>query len=159
MSFNIVLMNNHDPYNKISKNPVTVRTISGTLRDETSIVDPDILIEYNGTLTDCNYAYIAEFSRYYFIKNIESVRTKLWRVSMHCDVLKTFSEGILGSPCIVARSSDRFNLYLNDAHYKAQQNPIIFTKKFPSGFDLTNATFVLGLIGGREAGVHSGPVS
>lgn len=147
MSFSIVLMNNKDPYNKISKNPETVRSVSGTLKEETSIVDPVILIEFAGTLTDCNYAYIEEFSRYYFIKNIESFRTNLWKVELHCDVLKTFSEGILGSPCIVKRSSNRFNMYLNDPYYRTAQNPFIFTKNFPSGFDLSTASFVLGLVG------------
>lgn len=150
MSFNIVLMDNHDPYNKISKNPTTIRTVSGTLRDEASIVDPVILIEFEGTLTDCNYAYIEEFSRYYYIRNIDAVRTNLWRVSMHCDVLKTFSEGILGSPCIVAKNSKKFNMYLNDADYKCQQNEWVLTQNFPSGFDYANAVYLLMLIGPKE---------
>lgn len=147
MSFTIELMHNKDPYNKINKNPDSVRSVTGTLKDETSIVDPDIIIEYSGTLTDCNYAYISEFSRYYYIRNIESVRTNLWRVSMHCDVLKTFAEGILGSPCIVAKNAKRFNMYLNDADYKCQQNEWVLTQNYPSGFDLSTAVYLLTLIG------------
>ena len=75
MAFSIVLMNNQDELNKIKKNPAPVRTLTGNLRDGTSIVDPEILIEYDGALTDCNYMYISTFHRYYFITNIESVRT------------------------------------------------------------------------------------
>lgn len=147
MSFVIDLMYNSAPYNKITKNPTSVRQLTGTLREETSIVDPEVNIEYNGALTDCNYAYIEQFRRYYFIRNIESVRNGLWRVYMHCDVLKTFSEGILGSPAIIERSTNNFNKYLNDPYFKCQQNPIIMTKNFPNGFDTSTATYVLALVG------------
>lgn len=147
MSFVVNLMYNHDPHNKISKSPSSVISLTGTLKEETSIVDPEILIEYAGTLTSCNYAYIPEFLRYYFIKDIENYRNNLWRVKMHCDVLKTFSEGILGSPCIVKRSSSDFNMMLNDPYFKTQQNPLIMTQTFPNGFDVSQASYVLALIG------------
>lgn len=151
MSFVINMMRNDDPYNKISKNPVSIRQLTGELKDEASIVDPVILIEHRGTLTDCNYAYIPEFQRYYYITNITAVRTNLWRVSMHCDVLKTFSEGILGSPCIVARSSNKFNMLLNDTDYKVFQNPWVLIQNFPNGFDLTQACYLVALIGPKVA--------
>lgn len=144
----IYLCYNNEPYNKISKAISTSGLmLQGTLRDETSIVDPEVLIEYNGVLTDYNYAQIADFRRFYFIRNIESVRQNLWRVSMHCDVLKTFSEGILGSPVIVERSSSKFNMMLNDPYYRVQQNPIVMTKVFPNGFDTSHASYVLALVG------------
>ena len=138
MSFNIVFMYNNEPMNKISKTPVEKFTLTGTLKEESSIVDPVILIEKDNPI-EANYAYIAEFNRYYYIKDITSVKTGLWRVTMHTDVLKTFSEGILNSPCIVAKSSSRFNLYLNDADYKCLQDDIVMTKVFPSGFTPGNA--------------------
>lgn len=144
----IYLCYSSEPYNKISKAIATGGlSLQGTLRDETSIVDPEVLIEYDGALTSYNYAQIGDFRRYYFIKNIESVRKNLWRVSMHCDVLKTFAEGILGSPVIVARSSSDFNMMLNDPLYRVQQNPIIMTKVFPNGFDTSTAQYVLALVG------------
>lgn len=134
MAFDIVLMNNTEELNKITKNPTTVRTLTGTLRDETDIVNPEILIEFDGTLTDCNYMYIQALSRYYFITKITSVRTKLWRVTAHCDVLKTYSEGILGTEAVVARSESKYNLFLNDAMFKVYSNPRLQIAKFPSKF-------------------------
>lgn len=134
MAFDIVLMNNTQELNKITKTPTTVRTLTGTLREQTDIVDPQINVEYDGTLTDVNYMYISEFHRYYFITKIESVRTGLWRIYAHCDVLKTYSEGILGTPCVVARSESRYNLYLNDSAFKAYSNPRLQIAKFPQKF-------------------------
>lgn len=151
MSFPIVFMFNNEPMNKISKTPVEKFTLTGELRDESSIVDPVILIEKDNPI-EANYAYIAEFNRYYYIKDITAVRTGLWRITMHTDVLKTFSEGILNSPCIVAKSSSRFNLYLNDSDYKCEQCDIVLTKKFPTGFNLANSMFVAAILGDKEAG-------
>ena len=150
MSFNIVFMYNNEPMNKISKSPETKFTLTGTLRDESSIVDPVILVEKDDPI-DANYAYIEQFRRYYYIKDITAVRTGLWRITMHTDVLKTFSEGILNSPCIVAKSSSRFNLYLNDSDYKCEQCDLVFTKVFPSGFTITDSRYVAVILGEKEA--------
>lgn len=147
MAFNIVLMNNTEELNKISKSPTTVRTLTGTLRDETNVVDPEILIEFDGTLTDCNYMYIQALSRYYFITKVESVRSKLWRVTAHCDVLKTYSEAILGTEAVVARSESRYNLFLNDAMFKVYANPRLQIAKFPQKF--TGESYVLVMNGAQ----------
>ena len=145
MSFSIVLMNNRQELNKIRKSPATVLTLTGTLREETDIVNPEINIEYDGTLTNCNYMYISEFHRYYFITKIESVRTGLWRVSAHCDVLKTYADEILSTEAVVARSETDFNLYLNDAMFKVYSNPRIQCANFPNAF--TGHSYLLVMAG------------
>lgn len=134
MSFSIVLMNNQQELNKISKSPTTVMTLTGTLRDEANIVDPVIMIEYDGTLTNCNYMRIEAFNRYYFITKIESVRTGLWRIYGHCDVLKTYAKAILGTEAVVARSESKWNLLINDAMFKVYSNPRIQIANFPNKF-------------------------
>ena len=149
MSFAIEFMYNNEPMNKISKTPTSLFTLTGDLKEESSIVDPVIIIESESPIS-ANYAYIAEFNRYYYIRNIENVASKLWRITMHTDVLKTFSEGILNSPCIVAKSSSKFNLYLNDADYKCQQNDIVMSQVFPSGFNIAGSYYVITCLGDRE---------
>lgn len=147
MSFSIVFMNNQQELNKISKSPSTVMTLTGTLREETDIVDPQINIEYSGTLTNTNYMYIAEFHRYYFITKIESVRTGLWRVYAHCDVLKTYSQAILGTECVVARSQNLYNLFLNDSAFKVYSNPRLQIAKFPNKF--SGESYILAIKGAQ----------
>ena len=134
MSFNITFMNNQEELNKITKRPSSVMTLTGHLREETDIVNPVINIEYSGTLTNVNYMWIPEFHRYYFITKIESVRTGLWRVYAHCDVLKTYAEGILGTPCVVARNEKQYNLMLNDSYFKVYANPRLQIANFPNKF-------------------------
>ena len=149
MAFDIVLMNNTEELNKINKSPTTVRTLTGTLREQTDIVDPEILIEFDGTLTDCNYMYIQALSRYYFITKIESVRTKLWKIYAHCDVLKTYAEGILDTTAVVGRSENRYNLLLNDSMYKAYSNPRLQIANFPNKFQ--GESYVLIMNGAQYA--------
>ena len=147
MSFFIELMNNQEELNKITKNPALVRSIEGEFRDEEDIVNPVILIEFDGTLTDCNYMHIAVLNRYYFITRIESVRTKLWRIYAHCDVLKTYSEAILGTEAVVARSESRYNLLLNDSMFKVYSNPRLQIANFPNKF--TGESYVLVMNGAQ----------
>ena len=149
MSFTIAFMYNNEPMNKINKSPEMKFTLTGNLVDECSIVDPVVLVEHENPII-ANYAYIAEFNRYYYIKDITAVRTNLWRVTLHTDVLKTFSEGILNSPCIVSKSSSRFNLYLNDADYKCLQCDVVMSQTFPQGFDITGSYYVITCLGDKE---------
>lgn len=157
MSFPVKFIYNNEPMNKISKNVNNeIMTLEGTLRDESSIVDPVILVECPSPIT-ANYAYIAAFHRYYFIRDISAFRSyedenrvmhNLWRITMHTDVLKTFAEGILGSPCIVAKTGGNdFNLYLPDPNYKRQQNDRYGFVEFPNGFNYDNCRYYLTFFG------------
>lgn len=145
--FDIVLMQNSDPINKISKNPSTVATYRGQLVEGTSISDPDILVE-SATLPAGNYAHIEAFGRYYYITDIKSERTDLWRLRMHVDPLKSWASEILANPAVIARSSNTFNLYLEDSRYKAYADPIVVTRVFPSGFNTFQ--YVLAMLGGHD---------
>lgn len=157
MSFTIYLHTNTEPVNKIRKsirdNPTAGTAFTGQLVEGTSIIDPDILVE-SAAVPAGNYAYILEFGpdansgRYYFIKNIESEKTNLWRLHMHVDVLTSFADQICDNTAVIARNTYLWNLYLQDTRYKAYANPYIVTKTFPSGFNTFQ--FVLAMLGGHD---------
>jgi hypothetical protein len=148
MSFSIAFLKNDDPLNKIIKHPNGVFTVDGTLKEESSIVDPIVLIQHINPKI-ANYAYISEFSRFYYITDIVNVKNNLWRIYMHCDVLYTFAQGILASPAIIKKSSSNYNLLLDNPDMKCYQTPYIVTKKFPSGFDLSTGSYILSMIGDK----------
>lgn len=140
-----------DAPNKIRKTLGTaVLSLEGTLKENCSIMDPVIMV-YNSGFINANYAYIQAFGRYYHINDIVSVKNDLWEIRLHVDVLFTYAAGILAAPCIVAKSSSNFNLYLNDANYKCYQNPHIFSYEFPSGFTPENARFIVTMFGKYQA--------
>ena len=117
--------------------------ITGTLREDCSIIDPVIAIE---GLTDLsvNYAYITEFGRYYYINNIVC-RGKLFELHMHVDVLKTYAGGIRGNKAVVARQQNEYNLYLTDGVFKTESIPHYEIRQFPSGF--SGYHFILAVAG------------
>lgn len=80
----------------------------GSLKTETSLLNPQIDIQHGGKsdFTQFNYAYIEEFNRYYFIDDITSVRTYISRLHLRCDVLMSYIHSIGQLPCIVARTSN-----------------------------------------------------
>lgn len=140
MAFNIILQTTSSMNNKIGKDIDDIVTLSGTLKNDTSVIDPIILIDSDTTTDDsiflANYCTIPKFGRKYFITDIKSVRNSLIEISMHVDVLETYQDEILGLNAIIRRTSDSdyFNLYLDDGVFNVYQNPDIVTKSFPSGF-------------------------
>ena len=136
--------------NKINKTlPDTpALTLEGTVKENCNIMDPVILIEKSG-IPDYNYCFIPEFNRYYFMSPATAVTNNTWEISLHVDVLFTYRQQILTAPCIVAKSASSYNLYLNDNNYKCYQNPHIFSERFPSGFNVENAHFIMTLFGDK----------
>lgn len=143
---NIILYQNISENNAVNKSITELTTLTGTLREESSIIDPIVTIsDIDNYIGSMNYAYIPEFKRYYFITNIESVRNNVWRVSFHVDVLFTYREQIKRNSAIIERNENQYDLKLNDGLFKTQQNPRIAQIPFPSGFNKWN--FVLAIAG------------
>lgn len=143
MSFSIQFQSNSSPSNQLDKSLSTLFTLTGTLRNESNIVNPTILVEYDGFI-GANYFTISEFNRSYFITDIRSIRNKLWEVSGHVDVISSFKADLRRNTFVVLRQQNDWNLYLDDGIFKAQQNPMLQTKEFPNGF--TDYEYVLATI-------------
>lgn len=151
MSFNIRLMKNNSATNVADKDFTTIDTLTGTLRNETSVTNPSIRIEADvNTIAECNYFYIPQFHRYYFMTDIRSIRNDLVEIQGHCDVLTTaFNLGTLSSCMgITKRQQKEWNLNINDGYFKVYQDPIVTTELFPSGFNTFN--YVLAVAGSRS---------
>ena len=153
MSFTINLQTNNDEKIKIGKYITNVISVSGTLKNQTSIIDPTLIVESTDAVNflKCNYMTIPSFNRSYFITDIKSVNNKLWEINAHVDVLESFKDEILSNTGIIARQEKEWNLYLDDGAFKSYQNPLVMTKTFPKGF--TSQEFILITAGGAEEAV------
>lgn len=150
MSFTIKIQNNSSEKIALTKTVTDVVTLTGTLREETSIIDPVIKIE--GDLSDikkCNYMTIPEFGRSYFITGIRSIRNGIYEISGHVDVLSTYADEIKANKAILKKQQNDWNLYINDGTLMQYQNPMVITKAFPNGFDTME--FVLAVAGSEAA--------
>ena len=82
---NILLYKTTNANNDLNKTISDKVELVGALRDVSSIIAPSILIQSNPI--GYNYAYIPEFGRYYYIKNITAFRNGAYIVDLKCDVL------------------------------------------------------------------------
>ena len=148
MSFTIDLMRNNSPENYLYKDLETIQSVECTLRNETSIIDPVLVLTgIDTSISDnVNYAHIPSFNRYYFVKNIVSIRDGVWAIYCHVDVLYSWKAELLANgKGIIKRQEYKYNLYLDDGIFKCYQDPLIQVKVFPSGF--TTQEFVLAVAG------------
>lgn len=125
-AFALTLYKNTAENNRIDKTNylTSVGEITGYLRNETNIINPSIVIEYAGVI-DFNYVYISTFNRYYFVNNITSVRTNLWRLDMSCDVLMTYKETILNYECYVSRNENDYNEDIEDKYLPLEYEKVV----------------------------------
>lgn len=124
-------------------------TLSGYLRSECSVLQPVIVIEMTGnTITQYNYCYIPEFGRYYFINNIESVRTNVWRIHCNVDVLMSYSQQILNLNVIVSDETSPDNeTYMSGEVWNTTVRTKTDVINFPNGL-LDNGEYILITSGG-----------
>ena len=101
---NILLYKTTNANNDLNKTISDKVELVGALREASSVIAPSILIQSNPI--GYNYAYIPEFGRYYYIKNITAFRKGAYIVDLKCDVLMSFKEEILNMNGIVSRLTD-----------------------------------------------------
>ena len=150
MAFNIVLQSTTSEKNRMDKTINDIATYSGTLRADTSIVDPVFLVECDlANVVNANYLTVQAFGRSYFINNIRSMRAGLVEFTCHCDVLSSFKTQIRQNHAIMHRSERNWNLYLNDGSLKMTQRPEkIVTEHFSNELAFVNHfSYVLVLAG------------
>lgn len=146
MAFNIVMMRNNSEKNRMTKNTTNLATLSGVLRSGSSIIDPVITCSGDvSSYATCNYMWISDFGRYYFINDIVAVSNNLFEIRAHVDVLSSFAAEIKTNKAIITRQEKRWNLLLNDGSFRTYQNPMVSTHPFPYSFSAPQ--FVLAVAG------------
>lgn len=127
------LYDNRSPVNKVDKDIVQTDVLTGTLREESSIIAPVITIERSSPV-GFNYVYIPDFGRYYYVQEVDVVRTGLIRLHLKVDPLMSFSTGIKANKAMIRKSASNFNVLINDGSLRAYQNDLYTYKEFPNGF-------------------------
>lgn len=138
------LYTNESADNAVTKDITLLKQLNGTLRENCSITDPVITVENitNAIAAVCNYAFIPQFGRYYFVRNI-TLSGKLWIISMHVDVLASFQTELKALNAVVARQEKKYNTYLQDGLFKTYQNPHINILQFAGSFDTQQYIFAV----------------
>lgn len=122
----------------------------GFLREESPITDPVFMIETLDSGEEfpwarINYFHVPSWGRYYYITDITVVRTHLYRITGHVDVLMSFAGDLADCSGIVYRNEYQWNMFLDDGSLKVDSNPIIQRFQFPQGF--ITQQFILAIAG------------
>lgn len=145
----IVLYSTISEKERVIKTLNNALTLVGTLRNESSIINPSFIIEHSNP-SNYNYCYISDFGRYYFINNITVIRNNLWRVDCNVDVLMSFSTEILNLDVIVSNLSDgenEQNTYFSGEQWQTTVKTKTDVINFPSGL-LDTGEYILITSGG-----------
>lgn len=143
----IVLYVTGSEKNAITKQLQNGIELSGTLRNESSVINPSILIQIDNP-SQYNYCFIPDFNRYYFITDIVSVRNNLWRINMSVDVLMSYQLEILNLDVIVSdESSPDYEMYMNGEQWQSLVKTSTDVISFPSGL-LDSGEYILITSGG-----------
>lgn len=130
----------------LDKSFSAVKSLSGTLRNQSNVVNPSIEVECPvGDIATCNYMTIPQFGRKYYITDMTALGENLTLVSGHCDVLATYATGIRSNTAVVARSATEgnWNLYLNDNQMKINNRSKTLVKTGFSAFPKNQFSMIL----------------
>ena len=116
--FQIALYRNSAEQNRVDKTDFLsdIKYVYGTLREGTSIHNPEIVIDRTSeeNMYFFNYARINPFGRYYYITDIILESNHLWRLVMQVDVLMSFRTQILNTKAFISRNEYKYNVFLPD---------------------------------------------
>lgn len=126
--------NNSDP-NKCVKMLDMKYSCSIKLLETTDMLRPRIILSTAYNVRECNYFYIADFNRYYFITKIDCDKQR-YIIEGRCDVLTSHYKDLKNQTVIVKRaeSESLMNMYLNDPKFVLLNMSRIQLKRFDNGF-------------------------
>lgn len=136
--------------NKIHKSLSDGTTLTGAMRNPSSVVNPVITVNVISDIVEYNYAYISEFGRYYFVSDIVFVRKDICVLHLKCDVLMSFANQLDHSTVIIDKSSEL--PYVGTPYIKTENDVVLCKRKtdiipFESGFN-DDGEFILITAGG-----------
>ena len=146
---NITLYKTKSANNVINKKLVSEKNLGNSciLGDNTSVTSPTVIIggiTSIDTISDYNYAYIAQCHRYYYINDIIALSGGRVKLILSVDVLMTYKTDILNSTQLVTRQKNQGKMYLANADWTLDGRTYLRSQYFNENhFSPQNDSFVL----------------
>ena len=145
----IKLYKNLSENNVIGKTLTQIKSVEANLKNDVSIINPTLVLNYTANILNSNYCFIPKFNRYYFIEEIVPITGDRCIVKCRVDVLESFKEDIKSLTVILdkAQSIYKSNKYLDDGSFVVENKDFNTIHNFPNGFN-EEGTFILICAGG-----------
>lgn len=145
----IILYNNSSAHNVVHKQKTQIRVMNGEIKENCMMEKVTINVTYFSDYYRCNYAYIPEFHRYYYI-NVGLIEGSTVRLIMKSDALSSFYDGYKNSKVIARRSSSDVNPNIIDTASPFKPEPKIIHRRTQFGFTPTSSGYCYVLtLGGK----------
>lgn len=146
----IKLFKTSSPRKKLVKDLSDGITLTGNLRAQSSVMSPVLQIQ-DTQVIGYNYCYIPDFGRWYYINNINALRSNLFELSLGIDVLMTYADAIRSNTAIIdkVQAQGTAYTYINDGSFVNTNRMTQSIINFASGFN-DNGEFILITAGGME---------
>ena len=145
----VILYRNSSENNVIGKSLAQIKSVEANLKNDVSIINPTLVLNYTANILNSNYCFIPKFNRYYFIDEIVPITGDRSIVKCRVDVLESFKEDIKSLTVILdkAQSIYKSNKYLDDGSFIVENKDFNTIHNFPNGFN-EEGTFILICAGG-----------
>ena len=108
------LYKNHSDERYLNKDLSSIGTYNNLVfKDDEDLVTPTFKVTDSNFSEECNYIYVRELGRYYYIRSRRFSRQCLF-LECQVDVLMSFRNEIHNMTGIISRNERLYNLYLND---------------------------------------------
>ena len=145
MSVTVIFYTTGANPNVMNKSLTQLASLDCDIKEPVNKERPEIYV--SGNLIGANYAYIADFGRYYFVypTGEHAITTRL---QLESDPLMSFSTAILASPAVVARNPWHFDLYVPDPNLPVEARTASAILNFPNNhFSGTDNSYILTTLG------------
>ena len=145
----IKLYKNLSENNVIGKTLTQIKSVEANLKNDVSVINPTLVLNYTVNILDSNYCFIPKFNRYYFIDEIVPITGDRCIVKCRVDVLESFKEDIKSLTVILDKTQSIYksNKYLDDGSFVVENKDFNTIYNFPNGFN-DEGTFILICAGG-----------
>lgn len=129
-----------DDIRTLDKNFVAVKTITNArIKEPCDILYPSVIVNYDSSITKCNYVYIPEWDRYYYIDNITVSAGHTLTLNCVVDVLNSFKDEIKNLTVNVERNENADFSDISDLSVCTSNRQEVVTLKL-TGSDLLLAS-------------------
>lgn len=145
------LYKNHSDERYISKDLSSIGTYNNLVfKDDEDLVTPTFKVTDSSFSEECNYIYVQDLKRYYYVRSRRYSRQCLF-LECQVDVLMSFASEIHDMTGIISRNERLYNLYLNDNKMEMYNYPYYqtFNMRCTEGtaFNMQTNQILLALVG------------
>lgn len=134
---NISLCRCNSDHERLDKNITVLKTAMATIKEETSVVDPTFIIQYDSAVgVNFNYVTCSAWGRNYYVRDITALPGSRLAVTCHCDVLSSFANGIRAASAVIDKqeTEEIANKYIDDGDYVMECKNVVQVYQFGAGF-------------------------